>query len=246
VRTALAIGAGAALAIWALWERLRPAYERPDGHRLWKNVALGVLGVLTTFAVVTPVSLAAASFGPGWREEMPFWLRFLPDLLALEFFIYWWHRFNHESPFLWRFHRVHHYDQFLDVTSAIRFHPGELLLSALIRGSYVLLLDISVAAILVFDALVIVSAGFHHANLDLPARLDAGLRRLVVTPQHHRVHHIPRREATDSNYGTLTTLFDRFFGTYRREQTHGEYGVEGESDRTLRSLAADPFRSPSP
>nr|WP_305888885.1 sterol desaturase family protein [Parvularcula maris] len=193
-------------------------------------------------AIVTPVSLAAAEFGPAWREETPFWLRFLPDLIALEFFIYWWHRANHELPVLWRFHRVHHYDEFLDVTSALRFHPGEVALSAAVRGFFVLALDISVEAILLFDALVIISAGFHHANLQLPKAVDETMRRAVVTPRHHRVHHVPRREATDSNYGTLTTLFDRLFGSFRREETEGQYGVEGQSDKGLGALAADPFR----
>jgi sterol desaturase/sphingolipid hydroxylase (fatty acid hydroxylase superfamily) len=238
----LTLGAGAALALWLLWERVAPAYRRPRQGRHFRNIALGVLGSLVTMAVVTPLSLAAAELGPGWRGELPFWLRFLPDLIALEFFIYWWHRANHELPLLWRFHRVHHYDEFLDVTSALRFHPGELMASAAVRGAYVLLLDISAVAILVFDALVIVSAGFHHANLSLPRRADGWLRGALVTPRHHRVHHIPRREPTDSNYGTLTTLFDRLFGSFRREETEGRYGVEGEADKSLLALAGDPFR----
>jgi sterol desaturase/sphingolipid hydroxylase (fatty acid hydroxylase superfamily) len=233
---------GAGLAVWLLWERLSPAHRRPEQARILKNISLGMLGVLTTMAVVTPVSLAAAEWGPGWREAMPFWARLLPDLLALEFFIYWWHRANHEMPLLWRFHRVHHYDEFLDVTSALRFHPGEIISSALVRGAYVLALDISIEAVLVFDALVVVAAGFHHANLKLPRSAEDALRALLVTPRHHRVHHIPRRYATDSNYGTLTTLFDRLFGSFRHEEVHGAYGVEGERDRSFRALTTDPFR----
>lgn len=234
------------LASWFIWERISPAFQRTGGSdRLARNVLLGIAGTLTTFVVVTPVSLAASGIGLDWREGWPFWLRLTTDLLALEFYIYWWHRANHEIPFLWRFHRVHHYDSFLDVTSALRFHPGEMILSAFARGLYVFLLGISIPAILIFDALVIISAGFHHSNVALPDRIDRSLRPLIVTPGHHRIHHIPKRQYTDSNYGTLVTVFDRFFGSWRDAPREGRYGVEGGHDRNFLSLVVDPVRDSS-
>lgn len=230
------------LAAWFLWERISPAFSRTgDRARILRNVMLGVVGFGTTFLVVTPVSLGAAEFGPAWRGAWPLWLRLGTDILLLEFYIYWWHRANHEVPLLWRFHRVHHYDEFLDVTSALRFHPGEVILSALVRGAYVLALDISIPAILVFDALVIIAAGFHHSNVVLSEKTDDTIRRLIVSPHHHRIHHIPERRYTDSNYGTIFTFWDRFFGSYREADTRGSYGVEGAHDAPFPELMKDPF-----
>ena len=239
-----------ALVTWWVWERQRPAFPwGADQARIGRNFLLGLVGLGTTFLVVTPVSLGAAEIGPGWRQAWPLWLRLCTDLLLLEFFIYWWHRANHEVPFLWRFHRVHHYDEFLDVTSALRFHPGEVILSACLRGSYVLATDISVPSILLFDSLVIIAAGFHHSNVRLPQALDARLRRVVVSPHHHRIHHIPERQYTDSNYGTLFSFWDRLFGSFREAPatwaSGGTYGVEGAEDQPFSALMIDPLRSPS-
>lgn len=239
----LSVMALTALAGWLLWERARPAFSWPGTRtRIIRNVLLGAAGFGTTFLVVTPVSIAAAELGPAWREGWGFWSRLGTDLLLLEFFIYWWHRANHEIPLLWRFHRVHHYDEFLDVTSSLRFHPGELLLSAVVRGSFIFALDISVPAILLFDAMVVIAAGFHHSNVDLPEWADRRFRLLIVTPLHHRIHHIPEQKYTDSNYGTLTTLFDRLFGSYRNPRIDGRYGVEGARDESFPELMLDPFR----
>lgn len=233
-----------ALAIWLAWERLSPAFDSQGGSpRIWRNALFGVLSVAVSMAIVTPISALASTIGPDWRSEWPLALRIITDLMVLEFFIYWWHRANHEVPFLWRFHRVHHYDEFLDVTSAWRFHPGEMILSVLVRSMVVIGFDISLAAILVFDALVVAAAGFHHSNVGLGASLEEKLRAFIVTPRHHRVHHIPERRFTDSNYGTLTTVFDRLFGSWKNEPASGTYGVEGAKDDRLPALMVDPFRA---
>lgn len=232
-----------ALAVMLAAERWRPAFERLGGtDRIWRNVMLGVIASALTFAVVTPGSLLATTIGPGWREAWPPLLRIASDLILLDIYSYLWHRANHEVPFLWRFHRVHHFDAFLDVTSALRFHPGEVLFSVFIRGLFIVLFDVSFIAIVLFDALVILAAGFHHSNLQLPKSVDDALRRLVVTPNHHRVHHIDNRADTDSNYGTLLSFWDRLFGTYREKPQDGRYGVEGETDRPLPALLANPLR----
>ncbi len=230
------------LGLFLVWERRRPAFSPQGGmRRILRNVGLGVGGLGTSFLVVTPISLLAAEYGLGWRSGWPMPLRLLTDLLILEVFIYWWHRALHEVPFLWRFHRVHHYDEFLDVTSSFRFHPGELVMSALVRGSLVFLLDVSVPAILLFDGLVLIAAGFHHSNAELPRSAERWLRPFIVTPGHHRIHHIPERRFTDSNYGTLLTVWDRLFGSWQERERRGRYGVEGASDRNLGRLAVDPF-----
>lgn len=232
------------LTLWLVAERFRPAFQRSGGvRRIFRNIGLGVAGTLTTFLVVTPVSLAAAQVGPGWRGDWPLALRLGADLVVLELFIYWWHRALHEVSALWRFHRVHHYDTFLDVTSALRFHPGEMVISAFLRGTLIVLFDVSVLAILLFDAFVIIAAGFHHSNISLPRRIDDRLRRVIVSPRHHRIHHIPEQQYTDSNYGTLLTVWDRLFRSYQDPETVGSYGVAGHRDKPLPRLMTDPFRN---
>ncbi|MEO1656958.1 MAG: sterol desaturase family protein [Pseudomonadota bacterium] len=232
-----------ALSLMLVAERWQPAFDRLGGtDRIWSNVALGVIAMGLTFAVVTPASLLATTLGPDWREGWPPLLRLASDVLLLDLYIYLWHRANHEIQFLWRFHRVHHFDSFLDVTSALRFHPGEVLLSVFVRGLFIVLLDISFVAIVLFDALVILSAGFHHSNLKLPRAFDGLLRRLIVTPDHHRVHHTDNRPDTDSNYGTIFSFWDRLFGSYREQPQPGRYGVEGEDDRSLTQLLVNPLR----
>jgi sterol desaturase/sphingolipid hydroxylase (fatty acid hydroxylase superfamily) len=241
-----AITAGA-LVLLVVLERVAPAFERTGGRaRLVRNGTLGVLGLVVSFAVVTPLSLWASLAGPGWREG--WWLlpRLLTDLVLLEFYLYWWHRANHEIPFLWRFHSVHHYDEFLDVSSAVRFHPGELAMSAVLRAGLVLLFDVSAVAILVFDASVLIAAGFHHSNLALPEGIDRQLRTVIVSPEHHRIHHRPGRLCTDSNYGTLSTVSDRVFGTFRDRapaSPERRYGVSGEGEKDVLGLVLSPFRS---
>ncbi|MEM9839295.1 MAG: sterol desaturase family protein [Pseudomonadota bacterium] len=233
-----------ALAVLLLIERLAAAFIAQGGaSRLLRNAGLGVLGLAATFLVVTPVSLAASEIGPAWQEGWPFAARLVTDLLILELYLYGWHRAMHEVPFLWRFHRVHHYDAFLDVTSAIRFHPGEVILSAFLRGVLIIGTDVSAASILLMDALVIIAAAFHHANLALPLSVDRVIRTIVVTPQHHRIHHHPERQYTDSNYGTLLTIWDRLFGSFKEREAVGSYGVEGAEERSLPALIIDPLRS---
>src|SRR6185503_17911280 len=107
------------------------------------------------------------------------------DLLLLDLLIYWWHRANHVVPLLWRFHAVHHYDRFLDTTSAVRFHAGEVLLSAAARAVIIVLLAFPLRSVLAFEALVLLAALFPHANLRLPEPLERTLSRLVVTPSIH-------------------------------------------------------------
>jgi len=233
----------AALAAMLAAERWRPAFERVGGtDRIWRNVMLGAIASVLTFAVVTPGSLLATGLGPSWREGWPAALRVTSDVILLDLYVYLWHRANHEIQFLWRFHRVHHFDGFLDVTSALRFHPGEVLLSVFVRGLLIAILDISFVAVVIFDALVIIAAAFHHSNLRLPASFDASLRCVVVTPDHHRVHHIDNRTDTDSNYGTVLSVWDRLFSSFRPLPNKGQYGVEGEIDRPLPDLLINPIK----
>jgi sterol desaturase/sphingolipid hydroxylase (fatty acid hydroxylase superfamily) len=232
----------------ALSERARPAAPRPhesDAPRLARNLGLWVANALMNPFITVPISVAASSFVLWSRPALPFWTGLALDLLVLDLWTYAWHRANHAWPLLWRFHRVHHLDQFLDTTSAVRFHPGEVLISALARTPLIVAVDVPIESIALFDTLALLGALFHHSNVRLPRRLEAVLRWVVVTPSHHWVHHHAMREDTDSNYGTLLTLWDRAFSSWSpTARVPGlEIGVENETDLKLPALVATPFGS---
>ncbi len=202
-----------------------------------------------SMAVVLPLTAAAAAYAPAWRPAVvPWWdgwAGLALDLLLLDFLIYWWHRANHVVPFLWRFHEVHHLDTHLDTTSAVRFHFGEVLLSASARALVILALDFPLASVLVFEAVVLLAAIFHHSNLRLPAGLERVLSRVVITPGLHWVHHHAVRADTDSTYGTALSLWDRLFGTTSATVRWPSMpiGVERARERTLPGLVVAPFRA---
>ncbi len=231
-------------------ERLRPVVPWPaaDGwfgwRRLARNGGIAVVTMATSMLVVVPVSVWAASLSLGLRPN--WWsgpLGLALDLLLLDFWIYWWHRANHQVPLLWRFHEVHHLDHVLDTTSAVRFHFGELLLSTGVRAVVIVGVGIPWTSVLVFELLVLVSALFHHSNLALPGWLERRLSWIVVTPSIHWVHHHAVRRDTDSNYATILSLWDPLFGTRSatRRTPALPIGVEGEPERSLVALIGRPF-----
>jgi sterol desaturase/sphingolipid hydroxylase (fatty acid hydroxylase superfamily) len=136
-------------------------------------------------------------------------------LLLFDLWMYGWHRANHQIPFLWRFHQVHHTDTAMDATTALRFHPGEFLLSSLLNPLVVLLLGIGLAQLTLYKAIMLAVILLHHSNVAVPARLEARLRRLIVPPSMHRVHHSNIPTETNSNYGTIFSFWDRLFGSFR-------------------------------
>jgi sterol desaturase/sphingolipid hydroxylase (fatty acid hydroxylase superfamily) len=245
---------GAVVLVWFalffLAERLRPAapqrLAQPPWRRLLTNFALWAANVALSPLVVVPISAYAAAHALPCR---PVWWQgaggLLADLLVLDFLIYWWHRANHEVPFLWRFHAVHHLDRFLDSSSALRFHFGEVLLSALARAVVIVVLAIPLASVLVFEVLVLMAAMFHHSNLRLPRRFERALSFLVVTPSIHWVHHHRRRSDTDSNYCTILSLWDPLFRSRSRSARTPDMaiGVEGREEAPILDLFAAPFRA---
>jgi sterol desaturase/sphingolipid hydroxylase (fatty acid hydroxylase superfamily) len=165
------------------------------------------------------------------------------DILVLDFWIYWWHRANHEIPVLWRFHEVHHLDRFLDTTSAVRFHFGEVLLSAGVRAAVILALGIPITSVVVFETLVLLSALFHHSNIRVPPRLERALATVIITPSIHWVHHHRKRVDTDSNYGTIFSFWDRLFASRSRTPRRPgmAIGVEGREEKGIAGLLARPI-----
>jgi len=171
-------------------------------------------GVLNSLQVTTGVRVALA-------------------LLMLDAWMYCWHRLNHVVPFLWWFHRMHHSDTAMDVTTATRFHLGELILSAVARLALIPLFGLSLWELAIYDTLVFVSVQFHHANISI-GHLDRYVRWLFVTPDMHRVHHSDLIEETNSNYATVLSIWDRLARSFRmRDDTQTiVFGVDGmESPR---------------
>lgn len=249
---------GAAVGVWLaalfLLERLRPAAPPParlrDGRFGWKRLArnggLFLANIGLSPLVVIPVSIWAAAVAPDWRPAWwSGWHGLIIDIILLDLFIYWWHRANHKSQFLWRFHEVHHLDEFLDTTSAVRFHFGEVLLSALVRAAVIVIFAVPLASVLVFEALVLISALFHHSNIRLPAAFERALAAVVITPSIHWVHHHAVRADTDSNYGTIFSFWDRLFGSRSRTPRTPDMpiGVERRAERPFLALLIRPFRA---
>jgi sterol desaturase/sphingolipid hydroxylase (fatty acid hydroxylase superfamily) len=248
-KTALII---ATLLLFLVGERLIPA-TRPlskalqdrarRAYRLVKNLGFGGINAGVSWLVVVPVSAAAAELALDWRPASLGGIGgIMVDLVVLDLWIYWWHRANHEIPVLWRFHEVHHLDEFLDASTALRFHAGEVLLSAGARAAVIYLLNISLASVVIFETVLAMFTMFHHSNVRLPARLERLLSVIVVTPSIHWVHHHAIRRDTDSNYATLLSLWDRLFASRSptRRTPDMPIGVEGARDQRFLRLVVRP------
>lgn len=239
-------------ALWFGWERLFPQTQRRfagiEAARRWgKNAALFALNSLASPLIVLPLTAWAAAEALAWRPDA--WSGvsgLLLDLLILDAFIYAWHRANHTLPFLWRFHQIHHLDQDLDVTSAVRFHLGEVLLSAFVRAGFIFLMDMPLSSVLIFEILLLCASLFHHSNARLPSGFEKALSLLVITPSLHWVHHHAVRTDTDSNYGLFLSFWDRLFGSRSQtlRQSDFKIGVEDEKDLTLKGLLLRPLKAP--
>jgi sterol desaturase/sphingolipid hydroxylase (fatty acid hydroxylase superfamily) len=207
--------------IW-WWETLRPFFGHREGRirHAGRNLAIALFNTLILGLGFGFVTAAVA----GWTERDQRGLlnalgldgltRFALALVLLDGWMYLWHRANHAVPLLWRFHRMHHSDRRMDVTTATRFHLGEHLGAAVLRLGLIPLLGFDIWNLVAYDSLVIAVTQFHHAAISI-GRLDWWLRWLVVTPSMHKVHHSDWRPETDSNYSTVLSVWDRLFGSYR-------------------------------
>ncbi len=228
----LSVFAGVLLIMICL-EFILPRKKRtqPRTHRWLTNAAIVVLDTVALRLVVPVLAVGFAGLATenGWGlfnlVALPGWLEILLAILILDMLIYAQHVATHHIPILWRFHKVHHVDRDIDVMTALRFHPVEILASMAYKIICVLLLGPAALAVIVFEILLNASAMFNHANVYLPERLDAAMRRLIVTPDMHRVHHSTVIAETNSNYGFFLSVWDRLFGTYIAEPAAGHEGV---------------------
>ena len=214
-------GAGLAFALLAVlaFERWRPhARLRPDWTAnlgLWGIDAL----VMSALCGACGWTLAAWAEAGGigllaWAGAER-WIAVGVGVLGLDAVSYAWHRANHRVPLLWRFHQVHHADASFHVTTALRFHPGELLLALPLRLAVILLLGVPRAGVLVFELVFGVANLVEHGNVELPRRVELLLRRVLITPALHRGHHVSDWIELNTNFGTVLSLWDRLAGTFR-------------------------------
>jgi len=186
------------------------------------------------------VAVALAAQAGGWgilnAFALPGWLAAPLAILALDVAIYFQHRGFHAVPVLWRLHRMHHADLEFDVTTGLRFHPLEILLSLAIKCAIVVLIGAPAVAVVIFEIALNAASLFNHANLRLSAGLDGWLRHVLVTPDMHRVHHSIVRSETDSNFGFTVSWWDRLFRTYRAQPAAGQDAM---------TIGIPKFREPS-
>lgn len=214
----------------ALWEWLQPRRKLLVSKSLrWThNVLLTVLNtvLLRLLFPLAAVGVAAFIAEQQWGLfnywSLPTILTVLCSVILLDMLIYLQHVLFHAVPLLWKLHQVHHADLDYDLTTGARFHPIEIVLSMLIKCTFIIALGIPVVAVIIFEILLSSMALFNHGNIKLPTKLDAILRYFIVTPDMHRVHHSIYRDECDSNFGFNLTLWDRLFGTYKDQARDGQ------------------------
>jgi sterol desaturase/sphingolipid hydroxylase (fatty acid hydroxylase superfamily) len=247
---------GGVLAAMAAWEQLasRRPWSVARATRWTSHLLLSALNTLIVRALLplTAVGVAALAQTDGWglfnRYHVPEALAIVLSIIALDLVIYFQHVMFHAVPVLWRVHRVHHADLDFDVTTGIRFHPIEIALSLAIKLAAILLLGAPPAAVLIFEVLLNATSLFNHGNVRMPPSFDRWLRRLVVTPDMHRVHHSIIWKETNSNFGFNLPWWDRLFGTYRDQPQAGHdgmtIGLENIRDETRVAHLAGILRMP--
>lgn len=256
VRLATFAGLFALLALSEYFRPRRPLVV-PKSARWFTNIAIVIIdsvAVRLIFpAAAVGVALWAAESGYGFFNivEVPVWLAGLISIVVLDFAVWLSHVLSHKVPLFWRFHRMHHSDRDFDVTTAIRFHPIEIIASMVWKVAFVVALGAPAWSVILFEIILNGTAMFNHSNLKLPLMLDRVVRLIVVTPDMHRVHHSVIPHETDSNYGFNFPFWDRLFGTYvdqpregHDDMTIGLADWQDERPTRLKWSLFMPFREP--
>lgn len=253
-----AVAVGCLALLWVL-ESVIPAVPgaAPRYRHAGRNLAMAALNLGVTGLLFAGITAAAAAWAAQARLGLlhvlapPPWLALPLALLLLDAWLYLWHRANHAVPLLWRFHRVHHSDPALDVTTALRFHAGEIALSSLLRLAVIPLFGLTLAQVLLYETLLLPVIAFHHSNVALPERADRLLRAVLVSPAMHRVHHSEWQPETNSNFSSIFSWWDRLAATYRQrdESRPLRFGLRefaGEEWQSLRGMLLTPLAAAAP
>lgn len=246
-----------------LWESVHPFYAhftgsfKSRGKHALRNLTIGVLNGLLVSVVFVGLWLAASVWADElrfgimhWLQDatgLPVWAHAVGAILLFDFWTYAWHRLNHEISFFWRFHSVHHSDNKMDVTTANRFHLGEIFFSSLFRIPLIVLFGVYLWELVLYEILMFAVVQFHHANVGLPEKYDRLLRAFIVTPNMHRVHHSRWQPETDSNYSSLFSFWDRIARTFRLspEPEAIKLGLEefdSDEDQSIKGMMKTPIK----
>lgn len=258
---------GVGLVMLFMWESVQPFYAwfnnsfKIRGIHAFRNLVIGAINALLVSVVFVGLWMIASVWaeenGFGilhWLEEstqMPLWIHGIGAVLLLDFWMYAWHRINHEIPFFWRFHRVHHSDPEMDVTTASRFHLGEIFFSSLFRIPLIAFFGVYLWELVLYETIMFAVVQFHHANVGLPKKFDRYLRSIIVTPNMHRVHHSRWQPETDSNYSSLFSFWDRLAKTFRLnpEPKNIKIGLDEfdqDEDQTISGMMKTPLADNDP
>lgn len=242
-----------------LLERRRPLRRavEPKLRREGRNLAMAGLSAVAVHLAETPITtrltrqVQRRRWGLLKRLPLPQWLETLLAVVLLDYTLYVWHVLTHRVPFLWRFHQVHHIDLDLDTSTGVRFHFGEMSLTAALRAVQILGIGVDRPTLAFWQRLLTLSVIFHHSNLRLPAPVERRLSPFIVTPRMHGVHHSESKDESDSNFASLLSIWDFLHGTWRssvpqRAITIGIPGRRDPGELTLGPLLAMPFRPQRP
>ena len=221
------------LTIVALWELLAPRRKLTMSKPVRWASNLGIVFIDTAIVKlifpVLAINVAFVAQANSWgllnNLTLPYWVEVVIGILILDGIIYLQHVMFHAVPLLWRLHMMHHADLDYDVTTGLRFHPLEIIISMVIKMASIAALGASPVTVVLFEIILNATAMFNHGNIKLPLGIDAGLRLLVVTPDMHRVHHSVTIRETNSNFGFNFPWWDRLFGTYRAQPAAGHEGM---------------------
>lgn len=245
------------LCLW--WEHKRPLRNKTQGkfRRVTTNLGIAAVGAVALRLLFYPIVLFISVWAT--REEvgilnlfkLPVAIHLFIAILALDYTFYFWHWLNHKVAFLWRFHNAHHVDLDLDVSTASRFHFGELIISTGFRSGQIILLGIDPFTLILFETLITISAQFHHSNIKLPLGFERHLNKFIVTPRMHGIHHSIVREETDSNFSTIFSFWDRIHRSLKLHIpqdaiTIGVASYRYPQENTFLTILAIPFKKQRP
>ncbi len=251
------------LMLLLLWETIHPFFgffgrdfKSRSLHGL-VNMGIWAINALVVGLIFTALWLSAGNFAAEQNFGLLNWLDLpvlaetLIAILLFDIWTYWWHRMCHVVPFLWRFHRVHHSDTKMDVTTASRFHLGEITISSLLRIPLIILFGAQLWQLALYEVLMFPLVQLQHANVKLPNYLDRFIRVFFTSPDMHKVHHSDQVVETNSNYTSMFSVWDRLFGSFRLRKDPENIRIGLEEFRSAReqsfgSLFTNPVNQLSP
>jgi len=241
----LSVLTGITFIIFLVWELKKPArsYEKSQkensyitnaGIFVFNNIVTYLLSVSAIFALAINLSFYNA------LHSLPLWIQYILGILFLDLVIWFWHMINHKVTFLWSFHQAHHAEKYLNASSAVRFHVGELMLSVLFKSFILIMFGIPLHVFLLYESFITLFAIYHHANIKLPEKIQNSLEYVIISPRLHRTHHSTKRKEHDSNYGVLFSWWDIIFKTKNTIEPK-EIGLSYGGEKNLWSFLAMPL-----